>query len=122
MTAARCGFRGRLVFPDGSPAAGHKLKLLSLDPVLALGSVLDPEGATAEPGPAVAVTHSDARGGFLIEGLWPRSEHVLWAGIGHDHGRLQVIEQSPGPGEIVDLGEISQVSEQRRGTRLPSLL
>lgn len=110
VRAALCGFRGRLVAPDGSPAAGELVRLLGVDPVHAIGSVFDPEGRAGSRLPAGPDSHSvrsEEDGTFLIAGVYPNALHALHAGVDGDAPTWRLLTRTAGPSEIVDLGTIT---------------
>jgi len=109
LNAARSGFRGRVIDWQGNPVPGCGVRLyrVALDGVFSegLGSLMDaPAEPTFDLTAAEVQTGTDGR--FFMDGVWPRAVYVLLAGIGTDAPRHQIVERTPGPGEIVDLGDI----------------
>ncbi|MEM7200459.1 MAG: hypothetical protein AAF628_09360 [Planctomycetota bacterium] len=107
IEAALCGFRGRVVDHTGEPQPGLLVALyrMSLDSVMQdrfgedVADVMEPQidAGNAATGPD---------GTFEITGVWPQAFYALRAGVGADVSRLMILDQSPGPGEIVDLGDV----------------
>lgn len=106
IRAALSGFRGRVVDHRGEPVAdcGVKLFRISLDRVL--GSVDFLENLTVEPEWFAGETRSGGDGTFLIEGVWPRAFFILLAGEGTDAPTHRIVQQVPGPGQVIDLGDV----------------
>ena len=110
IAAALCGFRGRIVDGAGAPIADcdvvvyrHSLDRLVRPGVDFLGEV------GSGPEIARAASRTDVEGRFLIDGVWPRGFYLLVANAG-DRGRtLRLLERTPRPGELVDLGDIAIV-------------
>lgn len=108
IRAALCGFRGRVVDHKGTPMPELVVELLrfGIDTIVgerpgdSLAAVLGPKTDSDR-----AVTGSD--GTFQITGQWPEAIYVMFAGVGADNPRMVVIDHTPGPGEMVDLGDIA---------------
>ncbi|MCC6672072.1 MAG: hypothetical protein IT458_13500 [Planctomycetes bacterium] len=102
------GFRGRVVTGKGQAAAQCKVKLYRGDPEMVLADLaLVAEGGVNEPKVDAGEATTDEEGRFEILGTWPRSFHLLMADAGGENPTPRVVEQIPGPGEIVDLGDIA---------------
>ncbi len=112
VLAALSGFRGRLLRPDGIPAVAAAVRILSIDPLTMFGADAAPMAKAAENfGPQFAETKCDGDGRFLVTGIWPQGMHALHAGIAAEASLLKMIERSPGPGQIIDLGTLSTVQK-----------
>lgn len=99
------GFRGRVARPDGSPAANCKVRVLELDPSLALVDDIDWSGT----GPRRPIAHrydtiADGAGEFTIRGVRPGGRHLILAAPGAAEAFTQILPRSPESGETVDLG------------------
>ncbi len=108
IRAALTGFRGRLVTEDATPVPDAKVELFRF----AQDSVLS-QGVTPMLGQArgaldvdAGETESGDDGKFEITGVWPHGFYLVRAGHGSDAPALHIVDQIPGPGEIVDLGDI----------------
>ena len=111
VAAALCGFRGRLVLPTGEPVPDAEVRMLRFDlEVMNLEALMPPPGALAEPRIDMSDTKTDDEGRFLLTGVWPRAVYVLNAGEGADllgaAPLWQLVQRTPGPGEVVDLGDL----------------
>lgn len=111
LAASLCGFRGRLLLPNGDPVAGAPVRIDRFDTdVFTIGSLIPDADELREPRIAGLEGSSDEEGRFLLTGIWPRGLYVLQAGRGSDLGGAaplwQIVERTPGPGEIVDLGDL----------------
>lgn len=107
IAAAMCGFRGRVIDHTGAAMPSLAVELVRLAPDAIFGAVS--ESAFTEPvepeflaGKAL----TDGGGEFEITGVRPQAFYVLFAGVGAETTQMLVIDQTPGPGEIVDLGDI----------------
>ncbi len=112
VNAALAGFRGRFMRPDGEPAAGAKIRILSVDPMTIYGAERAPLSGSRSPiGPQGSEALCDEDGRFEVHGFWPRGMHALHAGLGSEYPLLQILSQSPGPGQIVELGTFHAVQK-----------
>ncbi len=111
IRAALCGFRGRLIDHAGQPLGDRQVDLkrfglesiFGADPSDSLGQAFLGE---LEPHIDAGSTTSDDAGHFTITGVWPQGFYALFAGVGSEQTRMLIIDETPGPGEIVDLGDI----------------
>ena len=105
--AALSGFRGRLVDERKQPMIGRVVRFYRLD-----AEVLQNPGIFVEGDPKATAnieTHeveSDEQGQFLVTGAWPHSFYILEADPEGDNRLTRPVERLPGPGEVVDLGDI----------------
>ncbi len=106
IRAALTGYRGRVVnhLLQPVPDTGVRLYRFSLDKVLGSADLMAAE--TQAPQLQAGETRTGADGTFLIEGVWPRAIFVLLAGIGSDAPTHRIVQKVPGPGEVVDLGDV----------------
>ncbi len=104
--SAFVGFRGRIASAAGQALAGVHVRILAIDPVSYLHEAVDPLVARAGGDGFVHVDgQSDASGRFEIRGLPPRAVYVLSAQDARSGDRvLRVLEQTPPPGRVRDLG------------------
>lgn len=102
VAAALAGFTGRVVHPDGTPAAGVRVELFRVDPEVFFELSAEGSGPRLEVGHAT--TGEDGR--FAIRKVPPSGFHLLLADAGGADPTHRVIERSPSPGEVVDLGDI----------------
>ncbi|MHC4853058.1 MAG: carboxypeptidase-like regulatory domain-containing protein [Planctomycetota bacterium] len=102
---ALAGFRGRALFRSGGPAAGKDVVLYRFDSAVFRNA--DPFAAkVVEPMVPTHETQTGADGRFEVTGVWPVAVYIVDIDSTGGHRTWQVIEQTPGPGEIVDLGDI----------------
>lgn len=107
IAAALGGYVGRVVDAKGTPVAdcGVRLLRLAVDEILKPSmDLLDP--GAFEPTYVAGAAQTDRDGRFRIEGVFPRALFLLQAGIGTDAPGWRMLQQVPGPGEIVDLGDV----------------
>lgn len=108
IRAALCGFRGRVVDHDGAPmpACAVALERFGLETVLT--ELQDDDGfpAAFDMVTSAGETATDERGRFELTGVWPNAFYLLVVGVRSARSRLVVVDQTPAPGEIVDLGDI----------------
>ncbi|GEM_PF-2352906 len=103
------GLRGRIVREkDRSPVAGIAVEAvevwgtpfgLRLEEVLEGGSLRNPLEFKAR-------VRTDADGRFEMIGLHSRAILVLAIGLGTDEAAFRIVDRSPSPGRVTDLGEI----------------
>lgn len=110
IAAALCGFRGRLVTAESVPIPDFSVELFRVaqDSVIPAGMspMIDRDQPPLEPKTEAGSTRSDEAGKFLITGVWPQGFYALRAGKEEGQPALRFISTTPGPGEIVDLGDI----------------
>ncbi|MEE2886865.1 MAG: carboxypeptidase-like regulatory domain-containing protein [Planctomycetota bacterium] len=105
--AALSGFRGRLVDERRRPMTARVVRFYRLDAEVIQNPGLFAEGDTlARPKVETHEAESDEEGQFLVTGVWPHSFYILEADAEGDTRLTRPIERLPGPGEIVDLGDI----------------
>ncbi|MEY4674768.1 MAG: hypothetical protein RL148_2552 [Planctomycetota bacterium] len=107
IAAALAGYVGRVVDAKGTPVAdcGVRLVRLAVDEILKPSmDLMDPVAFEPTYVAGAAQTGSDGR--FRIEGVFPRAVFLLQAGIGTDAPGWRMLQQVPGPGEVVDLGDV----------------
>lgn len=104
---AMVGFRGRLVTPAGDPARGRIVKLAAFEPNRLFLEDVDPLAAESRaPRVGRASAHTAADGSFLVSGLWPRGNYLLWTDTQSADFLCKVVARSPKPGEVCDLGDL----------------
>jgi hypothetical protein len=108
IRASLCGFKGRVVDHLKQPVADTGLRLFrgAMDSVLPEGMDLFADASAYVPEYVAGDARTDSEGRWQLTGVWPRGLYVLHAGIGTDAPTYQVVTQTPGPGEVVDLGDI----------------
>jgi hypothetical protein len=117
LAATDTGYCGRVVSRQGEPVAGIGVQLLRVSPDLAMTLDLDVFARTpAAPELIVGRTVTDDRGRFGLLGVTPRG----WCGLRlafsevdaaparwrSGQGTFLPVQQSPQPGEVVDLGDV----------------
>jgi protocatechuate 3,4-dioxygenase beta subunit len=109
IRASLTGFKGRVLDARKQPVAdtGVRIYRASQDAVLPDNLDLFADTVAYEPHIVAGETKTAADGTFAITGVWPRAFHLLFAGIGSDAPSHRLLPHSPGPGEIVDLGDIA---------------
>ncbi len=110
-TKALSGFRGRVVDSLSQPVADCMVRFFRLDPMMLqspnlFAAELEQDGGHASPKVEVDETLTQANGEFLLSGVWPRAFYLCTADADGDNRTTRLVEQTPGPGEIVDLGDI----------------
>lgn len=107
IVAALAGFTGRVV--DARKQAvvdtGVRIYRFAADALFRPGLDLMQE-STFEPEYVAGETRTDGAGRFVITGVWPRAVYLMLAGIGSDAPTHRLLQRSPAPGEIVELGDI----------------
>lgn len=105
--AALAGFRGRVVTHDRQPAADKRVRLYRVEAsTIILPQVNAMADTTIDPRIDVGTTTSASDGTFTIPGAYPGSGYFLVADVDGDTPTFRIVERSPGPGEVVDLGDI----------------
>ena len=102
------GFRGRVVDFAGKPVPDCGVRIYRL----AVDSMLQPgfgRMGAALPEPVIEAGEAQTAddGTFSIGGVWPRAFYVLLAGIGTDWPTHKILERTPSPGELTDLGDVA---------------
>ena len=103
------GYRGRVLRPDGTPAAGELVRFLGVEPL----AVLAEAGAGGRRDlPLVrAQTRTGVDGTFLVADLRVHGAYaVMLAADGKDR-TVRLLQVAPGPEEIVDLGDLQLVAK-----------
>ena len=108
IRAAMCGFKGRVVDHRMTPQAGCGVRMYrgALDSLLRDGFGKIAELAAVEPQYVAGEVKTAADGTFLLHGVWPQGFYLLFAGIGTDAPTHKILQQTPAPGEVLDLGDI----------------
>jgi hypothetical protein len=97
--------RGRLLLPDGRPAAARTVEVVGLDPSRMFdGDLSDLAGA---PSLVTASTTSDAEGRFELRDLRPHALLVLHAARGQAQSACRPLPHTPGAGQVIDLGDVA---------------
>ncbi len=108
--AALAGFVGRVVRADGQPVPGARLELFQFG----FDRVMEAAGAswferTVEPRIEAGAATAGDDGRFHLAGVWPSGFYLLRAGTNTENPSTHPIERCPGPGEVVDLGDLELV-------------
>ncbi|MCB9888107.1 MAG: carboxypeptidase regulatory-like domain-containing protein [Planctomycetes bacterium] len=107
ILAALAGFRGQLVTEEGQPLSGKRVRFLRLDlEAVAMPYVFAPDLPQMEPNVEMYEATSGSDGTFEVRGVWPQVIYVMVADQGGDSQLTRVVERTPGPGEVIDLGRI----------------
>ena len=105
--AALAGFRGRVVSAESKPAPDKLVKLYRFDPsVVMLPGVTSSGDTLIEPNLDAGEARTGSDGTFTICGVYPGSTYALVADAGGETPTFRILERSPGPGLVVDLGDI----------------
>ena len=98
---------GRILEADETPAVDLPVAILELqatrwlvEPAALLG------GGSVQPELYVASARTDEEGRFRLVGLEPRAVHLLGIDLGGPRAAPRIVDRSPLPGEVVDLGDI----------------
>ena len=113
---ALSGLRGRLVWAStGEPITNLEVGVGEMWLDAFVPKVEDIAGLAKMRSPVVfrATTRSDADGVFLLKGVHSRAMLILTFGLQTDTAGFRLIDRSPRPGELLDLGDIHVVE---RGT------
>lgn len=105
--AALGALTGRLLEPDLTPVAGLPVSAVEFEPsrfLLDTAVLLDESYAPPKLESARVATGPDGR--FTLAGLEPRAVHLLGIDLGGPRSNFRIVDRSPIPGEIVDLGDI----------------
>lgn len=104
---ALAGFQGRVLHHNGDPAPQHRVLLFRFDLDAVIGPDVDMfSEASYTPEIDCGDTRTDDEGRFEIRGVFPRGFFLVQAGVGSDNPTAKVVQRVPGPGELVDLGDI----------------
>lgn len=107
IRAALSGFTGRIVNAGKQPVAdtGVRIYRFAADSLFRPGLDLMRE-SDFTPEYVAGETRTAGDGRFTITGIWPRAVYLLLGGIGGDAPTHRVLQRSPAPGEVIDLGDI----------------
>ncbi len=97
---------GRIVSPDGAPAANRRCRLWSFDPVVGFGSAFEPFGAPADAGPRSVDTVTDADGVFRFDRVSPEGLAALWLAFDGPNPTWRALDEMPPPGGRLDVGTL----------------
>ena len=108
IAAALCGFRGRVVDADGDPVRGCEVSIYRVAAETLFGGAADFLRATGR-GPDLVRRHDHTNddGEFFVSGVWPRGAFLLLGGDDSKGRVLSLVDRSPRPGEVVDLGDVA---------------
>ena len=99
--------KGRVVEEDGTPVPGFKVEAYganAIDLVASLGTIMEDERTELKLLKGETQTAED--GTFRLVGLESWTIHLLGFGLGGPRPTVRLLDAAPGPGEIVDLGDI----------------
>ncbi|MHC5072202.1 MAG: hypothetical protein ACYTGO_17130, partial [Planctomycetota bacterium] len=104
------GFKGRLLDHDKQPAPQKLIRFYRTDPSAVFttrGLFQLAEDAThASPKLEIKEARTADDGHFLVTGTWPGTFYIYEADADGEQVTRRVVQRVPGPGEIVDLGDI----------------
>lgn len=104
------GLRGRVVFGDGRPAADQLVRVLGIDGV----SLFADAGAAGDrrtlPLPRAEV-RTAVDGTFAFAGLVAHARYAVHAGVDGSHRTLRLIDVTPVPDAVVDIGDFVLVAK-----------
>lgn len=108
IRAGLSGFKGRVVTHTKIPVpdCGVRIYRGAMDSILTEGVDIFADAPTLQPQYIAGETRTANDGTFLIPGVWPRGFYVMFAGIGTDAPTHRLLTATPGPGEVVDLGDV----------------
>ncbi|MBK8974290.1 MAG: carboxypeptidase regulatory-like domain-containing protein [Planctomycetes bacterium] len=108
VVAALAGFTGRVVSSKTEPVADSLVRVyrFALDQAIrpGLGVFADAEPPAPDAFAGEARTGADGR--FTIEGIFPNAFFLLRADVDGDAPTNRIVQRTPGPAELVDLGDI----------------
>ncbi len=106
FAAALAGFHGRVVDLNGAPVArcGVELYRVAFDSVL--GGGLESVEQSTKPQLRAAAEVTNEQGEFTLTGIRPRGMLMLRAGLGTKQPSAVVVQCSPKPGQVVELGDV----------------
>lgn len=104
------GFKGRILDHEKQPAPQKVIRFYRTDPSAAFHNPglfhLGEDVTHAMPKMEIKETRTDAGGRFLITGAWPGTFYIYEADADGEQVTRCLVQRVPGPGEIVDLGDI----------------
>ena len=108
VAAALVGFTGRVVTSSGEPVPDSLVKLFrfAVDAVIRPSVSVFAEGPKNEPEIEAGETRTGSDGRFVLEGVFPRAFFMLKADADGDAPTWRILDESPDPGELLDLGDI----------------
>lgn len=108
IRAAMCGFKGRVVDHRMTPQSGCGVRIYrgAIDSLLRDGFGKLEELTSVEPDYVAGEVKTGEDGTFLLHGVWPQGFYLMLAGIGTDAPMHKILQRTPAPGEVVDLGDI----------------
>ncbi len=112
IVAALAGFRGRVIDHNKQAVPDSLVKLyrFAADVVMNPNKTLFVEdGETPQPEIDAGEVLTDENGYFELTGVWPRAFYLLRAGQDQGSPTLRIVQRIPGPGEVVDLGDIQLI-------------
>jgi len=108
--ATSAGLRGRVLRPDGTPAADQLVRVLGID-----GAALFADAADSGAERTLRLPHGEARtatdGTFVIAGLWPHARYAVHAAADGPDRTLRLVDVTPAADEIADLGDLVLVQK-----------
>lgn len=97
---------GRLVGPDGTPAAQRLCRLLCLDPLRAHPGAFEPGEIAEGAGVTALETSTDRDGRFAFEAVPAGQSHALWLGAFGPNARFLPLSHPLAAGRRTDLGTL----------------
>lgn len=102
----RAGLRGRVLEPDGRPAAGLEVALLQIDEHELFPAPLATLATSGELQVLRASTRTDEDGRFLLAGASVGSLSALGVDLGGKRATLRMLDAHLEPGATADLGDV----------------
>ncbi|MEO0478988.1 MAG: carboxypeptidase regulatory-like domain-containing protein [Planctomycetota bacterium] len=102
------GFVGRVVDPDGQPVPDSVVRLYRGAADIPFTTVFDIEriAGLGKVDLIVGENETDDEGRFHIPGAFPQGIFALLSDAEGDRPTFQLLQEAPGPGEVVDLGDV----------------
>ncbi|MFO0985437.1 MAG: carboxypeptidase-like regulatory domain-containing protein [Planctomycetota bacterium] len=98
---------GRVVNADEQPCPNMHVEAYSVEPMQFLSDLTKTfDDADFTPGLLSGEAITDAEGRFALSGLEPRAVHILGVDLGGPRATARFLDNAPGPGETIDIGDL----------------